>query len=165
MNLPPRTGRLAVEIAMLAGIDLVTKRWAVGGLADGPVELPGPVDLQLHYNHGTAFGQFTDVPSLVLAAATIVITVVLLNMWRTAQAPAAPVALIVAGGVANTLDRLEAGSVVDMLHTGWWPTFNLADIYIAIGVVAWVTATIVAPTRMEAHDDATPKAQPTATVD
>ncbi len=102
--------------------------------SDGPFALPGPVDLQLHYNCGTAFGLFTDVPSLVIAAATIAIAVVLLNMWRTAQAPAVPVALVVAGGLASTIDRLEAGSVVDILHTGWWTTFDLVDIYITIGV-------------------------------
>jgi signal peptidase II len=59
------------------------------------------------------------------------------------------VALIVAGGIANVVDRLEAGSVVDMLHTGWWPTFNLADVYITTGVALWLVTTI------KAQDNAT----------
>ena len=29
-----------------------------------------------------------------------------------------------------------------MLHTGWWPTFNLADIYITIGVATWIIMSI-----------------------
>ena len=29
-----------------------------------------------------------------------------------------------------------------MLHTGWWPTFNIADIYITTGIAWWaITAT------------------------
>lgn len=152
MNAASRSGRLAVGIVVLAGIDLLTKRWAVSALPDGPVALPGPVDLQLYYNSGTAFGLFTSVPSLVIAAATVVIAVVLLNMWRTARAPAVPVALIVAGGLANTIDRLEAGSVVDMLHTGWWPTFNIADIYITLAVAIW-TITAIFQVEPDTHDE------------
>lgn len=83
MTLPPHTSRLAIGIAVLAGIDLASKRWAVGELADGPIALPGPVDLQLHYNSGTAFGMFTNIPTLVISATTIVIAIVVVNMWRT----------------------------------------------------------------------------------
>lgn len=152
MNDASHGARLAVGIVVLAGIDLTTKRWAIGALSDGPIVLPGPVDLQLHYNSGTAFGLFASVPSLVIAAATVAVAVVMLNKWRTAQAPAVPVALIVAGGLANTIDRLEAGSVVDMLHTGWWPTFNLADTYITIGVAIWAI-TAIFQVEPDTHDE------------
>jgi signal peptidase II len=32
-----------------------------------------------------------------------------------------------------------------MFHTGWWPTFNLADVFITIGVAWWIGATIWSP--------------------
>ena len=76
---------------------------------------------------------------------TFAFVVLVVNMWWTRRAPTAPVALIVAGGIANVVDRLEAGSVVDMLHTGWWPTFNLADVAIVCGAAALVLTTLRAP--------------------
>ena len=62
-------------------------------------------------------------------------------------------ALIVAGGIANVVDRLEAGSVVDMLHAGWWPTFNLADVSIVVGVLLLVLLPELRA-RLDREDDA-----------
>ncbi len=53
--------------------------------------------------------------------------------------------LVAAGGFANAIDRLRYGAVTDYLDFGWqalrWPTFNLADVLIFIGValllIAW----------------------------
>jgi signal peptidase II len=144
-NARPIAAFIAATVALVV-IDLSTKWWAVGALSDRSRELPGPVDLQLAYNSGTAFGLFSDLPTIVISIITIAFVVVVVNMWRTRRAPTVPVALIAAGGIANVIDRLESGSVVDMLHTGWWPTFNLADIYISIGVTWWIITTVRTPT-------------------
>ncbi|MEU0566043.1 signal peptidase II [Nonomuraea sp. NPDC005983] len=32
------------------------------------------------------------------------------------------------------------GIVTDYLHTGWWPTFNLADVFITAGAAALILA-------------------------
>jgi signal peptidase II len=142
-------------IAALTAIDLASKRWAVAALSDAPIKLPGPVDLQLTYNSGTAFGLFSNVPTILLSIVTFAFLVVVLNMWRTQRAPTIPVVLIVAGGLANIIDRLEAGSVVDILHTGWWPNFNLADTFITIGVAWWIITTL---TSTNTIDDPTDRA-------
>ncbi|MDI3422275.1 signal peptidase II [Streptomyces luteolus] len=34
---------------------------------------------------------------------------------------------------ANLIDRAADGVVTDYLHSGWWPTFNLADAFIVCG--------------------------------
>lgn len=145
MTSPRPLPAFTAATASLAVIDLATKWWAVGALSDGRREMPGPVDLQLAYNSGTAFGLFSNLPATVISIITIAFVLVVVNMWRTHRAPTIPVALIVAGGIANVIDRLEAGSVVDMLHTGWWPTFNLADVYITTGVTVWIITTIRPP--------------------
>lgn len=44
-------------------------------------------------------------------------------------------ALIGAGSLANALDRLVRGHVVDYVVTPWLPPFNLADVEIALGSV------------------------------
>ena len=40
---------------------------------------------------------------------------------------------VIGGAVANVLDRARDGVVTDYLHTGWWPTFNLADTFLVTG--------------------------------
>ena len=55
-----------------------------------------------------------------------------LTAWRGVF-PALPAGLMLGGAVANLLDRLIGGSVIDVLHTGWWPTFNAADSFITVG--------------------------------
>ncbi|MGI5139332.1 MULTISPECIES: signal peptidase II [unclassified Streptomyces] len=56
--------------------------------------------------------------------------------WRMAprsRAAAAALALVVGGAAANLADRAADGVVTDYLATGWWPTFNLCDIFIVTG--------------------------------
>ncbi|MEW1882897.1 signal peptidase II, partial [Rhodococcus sp. NPDC080181] len=59
------------------------------------------------------------------------------EQWTTVA-----LALILAGALSNVLDRLVDGAVTDYFHTGWWPTFNLADIYITCGVVLMIGAAL-----------------------
>ena len=42
---------------------------------------------------------------------------------------------MIGGAVANVVDRARDGVVTDYLHTGWWPTFNLADTFLVIGCI------------------------------
>ena len=45
---------------------------------------------------------------------------------------------MVGGALANVVDRSQAGTVVHMLYTGWWPTFDIADIAVVCGGFALV---------------------------
>jgi signal peptidase II len=46
--------------------------------------------------------------------------------------------LVMGGALGNAFDRLLYGSVTDFLAVHWWPTFNIADSAISIGVVLLV---------------------------
>jgi signal peptidase II len=52
-------------------------------------------------------------------------------------------AAILGGAAANVIDRVPDGLVTDYLHTGWWPTFNLADTFIVLGAIALVATTLI----------------------
>jgi len=43
--------------------------------------------------------------------------------------------LILSGAIANIIDRLYLGCVIDFIDLKFWPVFNFADIYITIGVI------------------------------
>ena len=58
--------------------------------------------------------------------------------------------VLLGGALGNFIDRLDGRGVVDYLHTGWFATFNLADVFVTAGVVLYALGTLrAAPSR---HD-------------
>ena len=53
--------------------------------------------------------------------------------------------LLLGGAVGNFLDRLDGAGVVDYLHTGWFPTFNAADVFVTVGVAGVLLGTLGEP--------------------
>ena len=133
--------RLVIVAAAAAVADLTSKAIASSVLAGNDVDLPGPLDLRLAYNSGVAFSLGVGVPPWVLVVLAVGIAAVVATAAWQGQLPSAVAAgLVVGGAAANVVDRLQAGTVVDMLHTGWWPTFNLADVWIVAGSALLVLA-------------------------
>ncbi|MGW5214780.1 signal peptidase II [Streptomyces sp. NPDC004051] len=128
---------LLLAAAAIAGTDLGLKAWATTALDGRPIE-GGPVDLQLAFNPGVAFSLAANAPGWIVLAVTALITSgVAVALWRTTPAGrllwGIALAAILGGAAANLLDRAADGVVTDYLHTGWWPTFNLADVFIVCG--------------------------------
>jgi len=130
-----RSRRRLVAIAVVAAtVDLLSKAIASRVLVERDIDLPGPLDLSLAHNSGVAFSMGVGVPPWVLVVlASGIAAVVATAAWRGQLSSAFAAGLVVGGAAANIVDRLQAGTVVDMLHTGWWPTFNLADVWIVVG--------------------------------
>ena len=42
--------------------------------------------------------------------------------------------LVLSGAISNVIDRLRFGCVIDYIDLKFWPVFNLADVYITIGI-------------------------------
>ncbi|MFI7236680.1 signal peptidase II [Streptomyces cyaneofuscatus] len=122
---------------MLASADLGLKAWAQQALPGSPID-GGPFDPQLAFNSGIAFSFAADAPAWTVIAVTGLVTlVVAAALWRTAATGSRPwggaLAAVLGGAAANLIDRAPDGKVTDYLHTGWWPTFNLADVFIVCG--------------------------------
>lgn len=80
------------------------------------------------FNRGIAFGLGENVPILL-----IIIAYSILVLWILRNKSGLGEILLLAGGAGNILDRLIFGNIVDWIRLGnLW--FNLADVYIAIGV-------------------------------
>ena len=126
-------------------VDAASKVWASASL-DEPVELVGSLSLQLAYNPGVAFGVGDSLPSWVLLAVTgIICAGIAWGGWTGGLQPPVAAGLIFGGAVGNLVDRMTGGSVVDMIHLTWWPTFNLADVAICIGAGLIVIGSLRAP--------------------
>jgi signal peptidase II len=104
--------------------------------------------LELRYaeNCGAAFGFMRDMPDLVrkgvfyvAAVGAIVLLLFMFVTGRGGRLFAASAPLIIAGAIGNLVDRVRLGYVVDFvrfhLDERWaYPTFNVADAWITIGV-------------------------------
>jgi len=127
--------------ALTVAYDQVSKALAAHLLASGrPVPILGTLlDLQLTRNPGGAFGLFPNSPLLFLALTALIVGAVLVLGVRSGQAPI-PLGLVAGGGLGNLIDRVVRapghlqGRVVDFIHFRYWPTFNLADSSIVVGV-------------------------------
>ncbi|CUR54296.1 signal peptidase II [Nocardioides sp.] len=124
--------------AGLTGMCLAVKAIADQTLGAHPVDL-GPMDLRLAFNPGVAFSFGDRLPSAVIVALTGAITLgVLVFAWSNARTltslSVVGFAAVLAGALSNLLDRATDGVVTDYFHTGWYPTFNLPDVLITIGV-------------------------------
>lgn len=123
----------AAAVALAA--DIVSKVAAEAWLADGPVRLAPLLVLRLVHNEGVAFGVGADVPAPVVLAVTVVVAAAIAVVAvRGALGGPVPAGMMVGGAVANIVDRATAGSVVDFLDVGRWPTFNLADVFLVTGI-------------------------------
>ena len=110
------------------------------------VLIDGYLELRYAENCGAAFGFMRDMPTAVRKAVFYVAAagavVLLLWMFITGRGGtlfAISVPLIVAGAVGNFVDRVRLGYVVDFvrfhINDRWaYPTFNVADAWITIGV-------------------------------
>lgn len=129
-----------VTAAAAVLVDVVTKRLADTQLPGAPVDL-GIGRLQLSYNTGVAFSLGDGLPTwAVLALAGVVTGGVLVAIVAGWLRPPVPAGLVLGGAVANIVDRAGDGAVTDFLWLGWFPTFNLADTAITLGVLALLWA-------------------------
>ncbi|RMB79025.1 signal peptidase II [Rhodococcus sp. SBT000017] len=152
MNRSPTTSPTRVRaytvtlVLTLVATALTVDYWAQQALPGSPIALP-VLELRLAFNRGMAFSLGDSLPLWVIVSVTATITAgVAAYGWHSArhgeQWTTAALALILAGALSNVLDRLVDGAVTDYFHTGWWPTFNLADVYITSGVVVLIGASV-----------------------
>jgi signal peptidase II len=89
-------------------------------------------------NKGVAFGIGGDI-SAVFIGATIVLLlgflVFLAFRGGSGWLVWLPAALLIGGALGNLADRVRDGAVTDFISVPLWPTFNLADLAIVLGVL------------------------------
>nr|WP_260842529.1 signal peptidase II [Paenarthrobacter nicotinovorans] len=153
-----RRGGLLAGALLLAGADLLIKAQAEANLSRGEVVETPLLTIKLLYNTGVAFSLGAALPTAVVVAGTGVIIAALLT-WLTVSAPKmsrtsfAGGILVAGGAVGNFIDRLDGQGVVDYLHSGWFPTFNLADVFVTVGVAVLVLGTLL-PARKAPEKEA-----------
>jgi len=141
-----RLTTLLFLVSALVGCDHVTKYVAKSELqgGNGLTVLPGWFGLVYTENRDVGFNLLSWLPDpprqivlMVVGFAASAALLFTLARRRTASRwHLGALCLVLAGALGNTLDRGLRGYVVDFLHVQHWPVFNLADVYVTLGVIA-----------------------------
>ena len=158
--------RLLWVSALVVVLDQASKYWIVQTFDEFEVLTVWPVfNLTLVYNTGAAFSFLADAGGWqrgFLISVSVIVTVVML-VWLS-RLPAHErlsgwgLAFVIGGAIGNLIDRAVLGKVVDFLQWHWqewyWPSFNLADSAITLGVILLLLDGFFFAGRHRVHDKA-----------
>lgn len=99
-------------------------------------------------NKQLAFGLAMPPSAIVFLSSFFIILFVFWLLSKKFPKPfsvQAGLVLILAGALSNILDRLALSCVIDFIDLPFWPVFNLADIFITLGVIILVVLFFIAP--------------------
>ncbi len=135
-----RYGVLAYAIAVIVAVaDRVTTTLAVDHLHDVR-HVWGPFGLALTYNSGFAFSVFSGRGTFITVLLSVFVVVMVLIVARVRALPyAVGGGLVLGGAIGNLSERIAGpgagGEVPDFITLRYWPTFNLADACVTVGVI------------------------------
>lgn len=178
---PPSYLLFAIVALLAAAADLLSKEWATGKLT-GPqralasdedfVLIKGFFELRYARNNGGAWSALSTLPEIwrrpfflfVSTAASVFITSIYHRIDRSDWAMKWGLPLALGGAVGNLVDRVRHGFVVDFLHVfiemkgdrKTWPTFNVADVWIVVGVALMAISLFSGKSRLTQLDDEAP---------
>ena len=124
-------------------IDRITKLAALA-YAQAPCVINDYLTFELTFNRGISWGIFHDATGIVFVIVSTIIAIITAFLCSHAYRAYNNRKLIVghvciiAGSVANLIDRVMYGGVVDFIVFSYgprsWPVFNIADMAIVVGV-------------------------------
>jgi signal peptidase II len=144
----PKLTWFLLTLAVAYPLDQLSKRWIIESLYYGQTLeiVPGLIDLTHVRNPGGAFSVLAGASSdwrmpFFLGAGALAVGLLLVFYRRLppqARLSAKAIGMIMGGALGNLTDRVVHGEVIDWLdvHLGTytWPTFNVADSCIVVGV-------------------------------
>jgi signal peptidase II len=137
------SGRSAARAAALT-LAVVAADQATKALVRASVDVgsrdgvfPGVEIVNVH-NRGVAFGLFADGGIILIAVGVACVAALLAFFVTHSRRPLVwlPTGLLLGGAAGNLIDRLQQGYVTDFIDLPLWPSFNIADSCITIGVLS-----------------------------
>lgn len=123
----------------VVAVDQASKAAVVAALDIGDrVDVVPGLEIVHVTNPGIAFGFLADGPGLILPVTLVALAAIVAwfgleggrrsRMWL-------PAGLLTGGAIGNLIDRLRLDHVTDFIDLPYWPSFNIADAAITVGVV------------------------------
>lgn len=137
------TAIILVVVSAVFVLDQITKaimiRQIGPDVARSRIEvIPGFFEFRFVRNTGSAFGLFQDQSAIITVLAIGAISflgIYYLRHGRNDWMIALAIGLQIGGAIGNVVDRLRFGYVVDFIGFPRFPTFNVADSAITVGVI------------------------------
>jgi signal peptidase II len=173
--------KFVLPAALILAFDHLSKYWISSSLSLGEsIEIiRGYLRISYVLNYGVAFGLFAEPqsawkPYFLAAMAVIAVAVIIVYSRQTPsdrRLLQTALAVTTGGILGNFVDRLIHGSVVDFIEVHiqdrfYWPTFNIADSAITIGIALLLIDSLrspdaeAGPQKPVSCQDATPEGNP-----
>ncbi len=144
--------------ALVVAIDQLSKLWVRNNLPEIEL-LPGFLDFIYVKNYGSAFGLLANQTFLLIAITIASLIIILLFLHRLPSISTLTIVsagLILGGALGNLIDRLRFGYVIDFIDVHLqnlfhWPTFNLADAAVVIGIFIFIYSIYRSSLLSKAH--------------
>jgi signal peptidase II len=149
-------------VISVVALDLISK-YTVHNAIDYGADIPlinGLLSFTHSHNKGAAFGMLSDLPaeihlpffSVVATVASIIIGILIYKTDLKKKLEIFSLALVLGGALGNLINRFWLGYVVDFISFHWnytytFPTFNVADIAICLGIGLILIISFNAPPR------------------
>ncbi|MEA2348891.1 MAG: signal peptidase [Thermoleophilaceae bacterium] len=133
-----RAGAVALAAVVL---DQLSKAAIVGSFRPGQSDrIFYGIELTFVKNDGIAFGALGGGGTLILILVGLSVLLLLGYFARHSRDRLLwlPVGMILGGAIGNVADRVRLGYVVDFIDPMFWPAFNLADVFIVLGVGGFI---------------------------
>ncbi|MCE9573691.1 MAG: signal peptidase II [Deltaproteobacteria bacterium] len=147
MKVPTRWRLFAIAGALALLADQASKIWARASLTPGArvSVIDGYWDWELSFNPGASFSSFAGMNGARVLLSVLALVAIGAIGWMVHRARedqrglAVGLGLIAGGAIGNLIDRVAMGAVTDFAAWRWgehrWPTFNVADATLLVGVV------------------------------
>ena len=133
-------------IVLIFGLDRLSKIKILNNFSDNTFFVSNYVNLDLICKTGIGFGLLSSDSFIIYNAITIIIFFVIMVLFYLAAVSRKLdniiFSLIIGGALGNLYDRLFYNAVPDFIDLHYenlhWFTFNLADIFITLGIIAFI---------------------------
>ena len=128
-------------------IDRYSKNFILSNLNENLIYINDFINFDLIWNTGVGFGLLSSNSNLIYNTISVIVGIVVIALilisLRSDTFDKTAFSLIIGGALGNFYDRIFFKAVPDFidLHYGsfHWFTFNIADIFITIGVICLIT--------------------------
>ncbi len=146
-----------LEIIILVMIDQITKLAVINCMSDKTVTIiKGILNISYCENKGIAFSIGNGhVPIFIIINMILISSLIFYyekNRFELKGISKMFFTMVIAGGISNLIDRITRGFVVDFIDINElldFAIFNVADIYIVIGVIGIALKYIISGTKKD----------------
>ena len=137
---------LLLIIIIIFMLDRISKIEIINNFSENTYYINDFINFDLIWNTGIGFGLLSSDTSLIYNIVTVLVGLVILILFYVTNISENKdkfiFSIIIGGAIGNFYDRLSINAVPDFIDLHYnnfhWFTFNVADIFISLGIIAFL---------------------------